>query len=108
VPGYIVHQEADVKCMHLGLAQPMMTYPRVTVSRNPIVVMTDTYSISACQLPDWTSGNSPPCVTATWIAAAQRVVAGGDPVVLFDSQSQCEPNGTPLQIVQTQMRVRGM
>jgi hypothetical protein len=52
-------------------------------------------------------GSSPACACATWIAAANRVMAGGDPVVLFDSQSQCQPNGTPLLILQTQVRVRG-
>ena len=107
MPGFIIHLGANVQCMHLGLAQPMMTYPRVMVSGNPVVVMSDNYSVSACQFPAWTLGSSPACATATWTAAAERLTAGGDPVVLLDSQSQCQPNGTPLLIVQTQVRARG-
>ncbi|MBN8992434.1 MAG: hypothetical protein J0H42_29705 [Rhizobiales bacterium] len=107
MPGYILHQGADVKCMHLGPAQPMMTYPRVTVGGNPIVVRSDTYSVTACQFPAWTLGGSPPCSTAAWTMAATRLFAGGDNVLLFDSQSQCTPNGTPLQIFRTQVRATG-
>jgi hypothetical protein len=107
MPGFIVHLGANVQCMHLGPAQPMMTYPRAKVSGNPIVVMSDNYSVSACQFPAWTLGGSPACASATWTAAAERLTAGGDPVVLFDSQSQCQPNGTPLLIVQTQVSARG-
>jgi hypothetical protein len=46
-------------------------------------------------------------VTAQWVTAAVRVRAGGLPVLLQDSQAICVPNGTPLTIVMTQVRVRG-
>jgi hypothetical protein len=36
-----------------------------------------------------------------------RVRAGGVPVLLQDSQAICVPNATPVNIVVTQMRVRG-
>jgi hypothetical protein len=39
--------------------------------------------------------------------AAIRLFAGGDNVVLFDSQSLCTPNPTPLQIFRTQVRAKG-
>jgi hypothetical protein len=48
-----------------------------------------------------------PCVTAQWIMAAMRVMVGGVPVVLQDSQAICVPNGTPLNIIVTQIRVKG-
>jgi hypothetical protein len=48
-----------------------------------------------------------PCVTAQWVSAATRVRAGGQPVLLQDSQAVCNPNGTPLNIVVTQVRVKG-
>lgn len=48
-----------------------------------------------------------PCVTAQWVVAATRVRAGGVPVLLQDSQAICAPNGTPVNIVVTQVRVRG-
>jgi hypothetical protein len=36
-----------------------------------------------------------------------RVLAGGMPVLLQDSQAICTPTGTPLNIILTQMRVKG-
>jgi len=35
------------------------------------------------------------------------VRVGGQPVLLQDSQATCVPNGTPLNILVTQVRVRG-
>ena len=105
MPGYVIHQGATVQCDHLGPAQPVMVDERVTVSGQAVVVQPDTYSISGCQLPAWTLGGSPPCVTGTWLSAATRVFADGSPLVLFDSQSTCQPNGTPMLILQSQMRV---
>lgn len=107
MPGFIVHRGATVQCLHEGQAQPTDVSPRVSVSGNPVSVQPNPYSISDCQLPDWTDGGSPPCVTANWTTVAQRVFAGGAPVVLFDSQSICQANGTPLMITQTQTRVTG-
>jgi hypothetical protein len=46
-------------------------------------------------------------VTASWIVGALRVRAGGQPVLLQDSQAICAPNGTPVNIVMTQVRVKG-
>jgi hypothetical protein len=34
-------------------------------------------------------------------------MAGGLPMLLQDSQASCVPNGTPLNIVVTQVRVKG-
>lgn len=48
-----------------------------------------------------------PCITAQWVTGALRIRAGGMPVLLQDSQAICVPNGTPVNIVVTQMRVRG-
>ena len=47
-----------------------------------------------------------PCVTGQWITAATRILAGGQPVLLQDSQAICTPTGTGLQVVVTQPRVR--
>lgn len=48
-----------------------------------------------------------PCITAQWVTGALRIRVGGMPVLLQDSQATCVPNGTPVNIVVTQMRVRG-
>jgi hypothetical protein len=48
-----------------------------------------------------------PCVTAQWVTGALRVRAGGVPVLLQDSQAVCVPNGTGVNILVTQLRVKG-
>jgi hypothetical protein len=94
-----------VMCAHGGQAQPTAPNPRVTVGGQPVVTMAAPLTVAGC--PFNVSGAPVPCVTATWVVAATRVMAGGMPVLLQDSQAICVPNGTPLTIVVTQVRVRG-
>lgn len=104
MPGFLLHMGATVLCMHAGQAQPMVSNLRVKVSGQPIVTQTSTYTIAGCTLA---SIPSPPCATAQWVTAATRVRAGGTPVLLQDSQAICAPTGTGLNILVTQMRVKG-
>jgi len=105
MPGYLLHQGATVLCMHGGQAQPMTTNFRVKVGGQQVVTQSDLYSISGCP---FTVGTSPsPCVTSQWVNAATRVKAGNMPIILQDSQATCVPNGTGLNIVITQIRVKG-
>jgi hypothetical protein len=106
MPGFLLHQGATVLCSHAGQAQPTVPNPRVRVSGQPIVTQLNPYVIAGC--PFVPPGGNGPCVTAQWITAATRVRAGGVPVLLQDSQSICAPTGTPLNIILTQMRVRGI
>jgi hypothetical protein len=76
------------------------------VGGQPVVTQTAPYTVAGC--PFNVSGAPSPCVTAQWVTGATRVFAGGQPVLLQDSQAICTPNGTPLTIVVTQVRVRGM
>lgn len=106
MPGYFLHLGATVLCSHPpGQATPVVTNTRVRVSGQPIVTQTSTYVIAGCAL------SAPPpkpfCLTAQWITAATRVRAGGVPVLLRDSQAICAPTGTPLNVILTQMRVKG-
>lgn len=101
---FIVHMGATVMCMHAGTATPITTFPRVKVGGQPVAVQTSVYSIAGCILPPVAGG---PCVTGTWVQVAMRVKAGGMPVVLQNSQAICAPTGTGLQVVSTQMRVKG-
>ena len=102
---YVLHENATVLCAHAGQARPTLTSNRVKVAGNPVVTQPGLYSISGCSL----SGSSnPPCATAQWVTAATRVKVGGQPVLLIDSQVTCTPTGTPLNIVVTQMRVKGV
>ena len=106
MPGFLLHLGATVMCAHAGQAQPTAPNPRVLVSGQPIVTQTVSYSIAGC--PFNISGAPSPCVTAQWVSAATRVLSNGVPVLLFDSQAICAPNGTPLMITVTQTRVAGM
>ena len=91
-------------CSHAGTAQPVVVDPQVTVSGQPIVTLSSTYTIAGCTMPPPPAGNGP-CVTAQFTTSATRVTANGQPVLLNTSQATCVPTGTPLIITTTQTRV---
>ena len=105
MPGFLLHQGATVICAHGGQAQPTAPNLRVKVGGQPVVTQNTTYTITACP---FTTSSPMPCVTGQWVSAATRVRAGGQPVLLQDSQAVCTPNGTPLNIIVTQTRVKGV
>jgi len=105
MPGFLLHMGATVMCMHAGQAQPVVSNPRVKVSGQPVVTQTSSYVIAGCPFVFPAPG---PCVSAQWITAATRVLAGGVPVLLQDSLAICAPTGTGLNIILTQLRVKGM
>jgi hypothetical protein len=104
MPGFLLHVGATVLCMHAGQAQPVVPDLRVLLSGQPIVTQPNPYAVAGCPLPPSAGG---PCVTAQWVTAALRVRAGGASALLQDSQAICTPTGTGLNILLTQMRVRG-
>ena len=104
--GFLLHQGASVLCLHGGQAQATVPNQRVKVSGQATVQQPNPWTISGC--PFTTPAGSPmPCVTAQWSTAATRVSSGGMPLLLQDSQATCVPNGTGLNIVMTQTRVKG-
>jgi hypothetical protein len=105
MPGYLLHVGATVLCAHAGQAQPTTPNPRVKVGGQPIVTQSAPDTVAGC--PFNVGGLASPCVTAQWVMGAVRVMAGSVPVLLQDSQAICAPNGTPLNIVVTQVRVKG-
>lgn len=105
MPGYLLHQGATVLCLHAGQAQATVPNPRVKVSGQPIVTQSAPFVVTGC--PFVPPGGNGPCVTAQWVTAAFRIRADGMPVLLQDSRSICTPTGTPLNIIVTQMRVKG-
>jgi hypothetical protein len=107
MPGYLLHVGAIVLCAHGGMAQPTVPNPRVKVMGQPIVMQPAPYVIAGCPFPPPPVANGP-CVTAQWVLGALRVTANGMPVLLQDSKAICSPTGTPLNIVMTQLRVKGM
>jgi hypothetical protein len=105
MPGYLMHQGSTVLCAHAGQAQPTAPDSRVKVSSQSLVTQSCTYTISGCPFIVGTA--NVPCVTGQWVTAATRIKASNIPVLLQDSQSLCTPNGTPMNIVNTQVRVKG-
>jgi hypothetical protein len=105
MPGMLLHQGATVLCMHAGQAQPTVPDPRVRVGGQPVVTQSAPYVVAGC--PFVPPGGNGPCVTAQWVTGALRVRAGGAPVLLQDSQAVCTPTGTGLNILVTQVRVKG-
>jgi hypothetical protein len=106
MPGFLLHTGATVLCMHAGQAQPTSPNPRVMVGGQPVVNQTNPYVIAGCAFPPPTAGNGP-CVTAQWVTGSVRVRSNGLPLLLQDSQAICAPTGTGLNVVATQIRVRG-
>lgn len=106
MPGYLLHEGAEVICLHGGMAQPTAPDSRVTVSGQPITTQPYPYTIGGCGDPAPPFGTGP-CAVGTWITGATRVTASGVPVLLQDSQAVCVLPGTGLEVVYTQTRVRG-
>jgi uncharacterized Zn-binding protein involved in type VI secretion len=106
MPGPLLHLGATVTCLHTGQATPASPNSRVLVGGQPVVTLASPYTIAGCTLPPPTAGNGP-CVTAQFVTSAARVLAGGVPVLLVDSQAVCAPTGTGVVIAATQTRVTG-
>jgi hypothetical protein len=105
MPGFLVHLGATVLCAHGGQAQPTSPNPRVLVGGQPVTTQPVPYVVAGCPFVP-PAGNGP-CVTAQWVVAATRILVGGVPAVLQDSQAVCVPTGTPLTVVVTQIRAKG-
>jgi len=102
--GMILHSGATVLCMHGGQATATAPMPRVKVGGQPVATQPSPWTVAGC--PFTTGTNPMPCVTAQWVSAATRVRAGGLPLLLSDSQAVCAPNGTGVNVVATQVRVK--
>ena len=106
MPGFLTTVGTVLQCAHKGVAQPTLSAARVKVMGQPVVPQ-GPYQIVGCVNPT-PPANTGPCLTANWTTAALRVKVMGQPVLLQDSQAICAPTGTPLTIVATQTRVKGM
>jgi hypothetical protein len=106
MPGFLLHAGATITCAHGGQVQASVPSPRVRVAGQPIVLHPNPHLVAGC--PFNVSGSPVPCVTAQWVTGATRVRSMGMPVLLQDSQAMCAPNGTPVTVTVTQVRVRGV
>ncbi|MFI0793740.1 hypothetical protein ACH4OY_13770 [Micromonospora rubida] len=105
MPGFLLHIGASVQCAHGGQATPVVPNLRVRVAGQQAVTLASIYTVTGCPYVPPAPG---PCVSAQWIVGASRVLAGGVPVLLRDSQAVCVPTGAPLTVLVTQIRVRGV
>ena len=102
MPGLVLTQGSTVMCVHGGQATPTAPLPRVTLSGQPAIGQSTTYTVAGCPL---VPPPLPPCVTATWVVAAARVLSSGVPLVTMAGTAVCVPTGTGLIPVQVQPRV---
>ncbi|ALE06451.1 hypothetical protein AL755_14930 [Arthrobacter sp. ERGS1:01] len=107
MPGPLLHVGATVMCAHGGQAQATAPNPRVTVSGQATVTVTPPWTVAGCAMPPPSAGNGP-CVTATFTTSATRLMSGGVPLLLADSQALCTPTATPLLPVTFQLRATGI
>lgn len=105
MPGYLLDAGATVLCMHGGQAQPTAKEMKVKAGGQPITTQSAPFTVSGC--PFVPPGGTGPCVTAQWVSAATKVFANGVPVLLQDSSAVCTPTGTGVNVVVTQMKVKG-
>src|SRR3954469_637134 len=103
MPGFILHVGAQATCLHGGQAQATVPNPRVLVDGQPTVLSTAPWVVAGCGL----TGSAPPCVTANWTSFATKLLSGGVPLLLQDSQAACVAPGTGLLVTRTQLRVTG-
>ena len=104
MPGMILHLGATILCPHAGMATPAAPNPRVLVSGQPVVTVANPYLIAGCTFPAMSSG-APPCVSAQFTTPAARVMVAGQPVLVQSSVATTVPNGVPLIVTVTQVRV---
>jgi hypothetical protein len=104
MPGFLLHVGANVACAHQGLATPTRADPRVLVNGQPALPLPGIWSVVGCAMPPPPGGNGP-CVTAQWLTGSMRVLASGQPLLLFDSQALCAPTATPVMVRAAQTRV---
>lgn len=107
MPGYLLHGGATLTCAHGGQAQPTVPNPRVRVMGQPVVTQVTPHTVAGCSNPP-PPAQVGPCVLAQWLTGAVRVKSLGQPLLLQDSTSLCVPTGTPLTVVATQTRVKGI
>ncbi len=104
---FILHQHASVQCVHGGTASPSRPSARVKVDDKPVALQSSPYTVSGCPFKTPVIFTPQPCVIGQFTTAATRVRVEGQPVLLRDGQATCAPNGTGLNVVDTQTRVKG-
>jgi hypothetical protein len=101
---YALDKNATVMCMHAGQAQAITVSTKVKVGGQYVCLQSTQHSISGCS---FVAGVTPmPCVMAQWTSFASHVKVEQQSVLYTDSSAVCTPNGTGVNIVVSQMRVK--
>lgn len=104
MPGPLLHVGATVICLHGGQAMPTVPNPRVLVGGQPSLTIAGPWVVAGCP---FATASPQPCVSASFVSSATRLLSNGQPLLLMDSQAITVPNGVPLQPVVAQARVIG-
>ncbi len=114
MPGFLVHVGASANCPHMGQVTFTTTNARVLVSGQPLITVTDMFTVAGCpfQIPFGAGTKPQPCVTGKWLAPSTRILVNGQPAILQASTGLCQsveqiPQGPPTVVV-TQTRVGGI
>jgi hypothetical protein len=107
MPGFLLHQGAQVACTHQGQAMPTAFSARVSLSGQPATSLAHSYIVAGCP---FTTESPKPCATVQWTTPAVRVFVEGSPALLSTSSGvtigPLGVQGTPI-VMSTQTRVSG-
>jgi len=108
--GTFLTASATLMCPHGGTVMAIPGTFDVLIGGEPVVLRGDTFSVAACV---FMIGPTPhPCMTVSWIVAAQRSTILGDQPLTTDSVGLCKAADQavqgPVQIVSTQTGVSGL
>lgn len=114
MPGFLVHVGAAAICPHAGQVTFTTSNTRVLVSGQPVITVTDIFTIAGCpfQIPIGTGTKPQPCVTGRWLTPSTRILVNGQPAILQASAGLCQsaeqiPQGPPT-VITTQVRAGGL
>lgn len=78
MPGYIVHEQAQMTCPHGGTVTIVGGQARVQMNKQSAATSSGKITVAGCpfQVPIGTGTKPQPCVTVQWTNIATRVKAG--------------------------------
>src|SRR4030095_16032890 len=85
--GFVITKSTGLKCVHTPGPTPDLTYPRVKVDGQPVVLQGQTYTITTCA-----AGQSK-CTSGAWTKGAQKVLGCGIPIAISTGVSLLAPAG---------------
>jgi hypothetical protein len=107
--GQVLTVGATLLCAHSAPVTIVSSNTRILLGGQPAATASDTFSVAGCA---FAVGPKPqPCVEIQWLEPAQRVLVGGQPLVLDSSSGVCvsaeKITQGPPSVVATQLRVKG-